>query len=65
LYINGQVMRRGFPKDFDASAALGNNEWSYDEILPYFRKSERDVDIQDDCRGSDGPMPVRRRQVGP
>jgi choline dehydrogenase len=33
---------------------------------PYFRKSERDLDIQDNyCHGSDGPMPVRRRQTGP
>src|SRR6202011_5387194 len=63
--INGQAMQRGFPEDFDSWAALGNDEWSYDKILPYFRKSERDLDIQDDCHGSDGPMPVRRRQTGP
>src|ERR1700749_2980690 len=47
-------------------AALGNDEWSYEKVLPYFRKSERDLDIQDNyCHGSDGPMPVRRRQSGP
>jgi choline dehydrogenase len=63
--INGQAMQRGFPEDFDSWAALGNDEWSYEKILPYFRKSERDLDIQDDCHGSDGPMPVRRRQSGP
>ena len=34
--------------------------------MPYFRKSERDLDIQDNyCHGTDGPMPVRRRQTGP
>src|SRR5713226_6084984 len=64
--INGQAMQRGFPEDFDSWAALGNDQWSYDKILPYFRKSERDLDIQDNyCHGSDGPMPVRRRQTGP
>ncbi len=63
--INGQAMQRGFPEDFNLWAALGNDEWSYDKILPYYRKSERDLDIQDDCHGSDGPMPVRRRQSGP
>lgn len=63
--INGQAMQRGFPEDFDSWAALGNDEWSYDKILPYFRKSERDLDVQDECHGSDGPMPVRRRQAGP
>jgi choline dehydrogenase len=64
--INGQAMQRGFPEDCDSWAALGNDEWSYDKVLPYFRRSERDLDIQDNyCHGSDGPMPVRRRQVGP
>src|SRR5205823_8602753 len=47
-------------------AGLGNDEWSYDRVLPYFRKSERDLDIQDNyCHGTDGPMRVRRRQTGP
>jgi choline dehydrogenase len=58
-------MQRGFPDDFDSWAALGNDEWSYEKILPYFRKSERDLAIQDECHGSDGPVPVRRRQTGP
>jgi choline dehydrogenase len=63
--INGQAMQRGFPEDFDAWAALGNEEWSYAKVLPYFRKSEHDLDIRDDCHGTEGPMPVRRRQSGP
>jgi predicted dehydrogenase (TIGR03970 family) len=63
--INGQAMQRGFPEDFDAWAALGNEEWSYAKVLPYFRKSEHDLDIQDAFHGTDGPMPVRRRQSGP
>jgi choline dehydrogenase-like flavoprotein len=64
--INGQAMQRGFPEDFDSWAALGNDEWSYEKVLPYFRKSEHDLDIQDNyCHGADGPVPVRRRQSGP
>lgn len=63
--INGQAMQRGFPEDFDSWAALGNEEWSYAKVLPYFRKAEHDLDIQDDFHGSGGPMPVRRRQAGP
>lgn len=64
--INGQAMQRGFPEDYDSWARLGNDEWSYEKVLPYFRKSERDLDIQDNyCHGTDGPMPVRRRQTGP
>ena len=62
--INGQAMQRGFPEDFDSWAALGNDEWSFDKTLPYYRKMERDLDIQDDFHGTDGPMPVRRRQSG-
>ncbi len=62
--INGQSMQRAFPEDFESWAALGNEEWSFDKILPYYRKMERDLDIQDDFHGSDGPMPVRRRQSG-
>ena len=62
--INGQAMQRGFPEDFDGWAALGNDEWSFDKTLPYYRKMERDLDIQDDFHGTDGPMPVRRRQSG-
>ena len=63
--INGQAMQRGLPEDFDSWSAMGNNEWSYDKVLPFFRKSERDLDIRDDFHGTDGPMPVRRRQLGP
>ena len=63
--INGQAMQRGLPEDFDPWSSLGNDEWSYAKVLPYFRKSERDLDIRDDFHGTDGPMPVRRRQSGP
>jgi len=62
--INGQAMQRGFPEVFDAWAALGNDEWSYAKVLPYFKKSEHDLDIRDDFHGTEGPMPVRRRQSG-
>ena len=60
--INGQAMQRGLPEDFDLWASLGNDEWSYAKILPFFRKMEHDLDIHDDFHGTEGPMPVRRRQ---
>ena len=62
--INGQAFQRGLPEDFDSWSALGNDEWSYDKVLPFFRKAERDADIRDDFHGTDGPMPIRRRQSG-
>jgi choline dehydrogenase len=39
---------------------LGNDAWSYRQVLPYFRKMETDMDFRGDFRGSDGPVPVRR-----
>ena len=62
--INGQAMQRGLPEDFDSWSSMGNDEWSYTKVLPFFRKSEHDMDIRDDFHGTDGPMPVRRRQSG-
>ena len=60
--INGQVFLRGVPEDYDGWASFGNDQWSYINLLPYFRKLETDTDIQDDFHGSDGPMPVRRHK---
>ena len=59
--INGQTYLRGLPEDYDLWASWGNPEWSYVNVLPYFRKMETDSDIQDDFHGSDGPIPILRR----
>ena len=58
--INGQIMLRGRPEDYDAWASWGNDEWAFTKVLPYFRKMETDVDFSGDFHGSDGPTPVRR-----
>ena len=58
--VNGQVFYRGIPEDYDSWASLGNDEWSFTEVLPYFRKMETDHDYSGDFHGSDGPIPVRR-----
>lgn len=62
--INHQIFLRGPQEDYDGWAALGNDEWSFRKVLPYFRKSETDLDIQDEFHGHDGPIPVRRHQRG-
>ena len=62
--INGQLMLRGMPEDYDRWAEWGNDEWAYLKVLPYFRKMETDLDIRDDFHGSDGPVPVLRRDKG-
>ena len=58
----GPMFLRGIPEDFDDWASWGNDEWSFKKVLPYFRKLERDLDIQDDYHGTDGPIPVRRQK---
>lgn len=58
--INGQVLYRGVPEDYDDWAALGNDEWAFTKVLPYFRKMETDLDFGGDFHGSEGPVPVRR-----
>lgn len=60
--INVQAFIRGVPEDYDAWAALGNDEWSFVNVLPHFRKCESDLDIRDDFHGTDGPIPVRRHK---
>ncbi len=63
--INGQAMQRGLPEDYDTWASLGNDQWSYTNVLPFFRKMENDLDVRDDFHGTEGPIPVRRRQSNP
>ena len=58
--INGQIFLRGVPEDYDSWASLGNDEWGYQKLLPYFRKLETDMDFQDDFHGSDGPIVAHR-----
>ncbi len=58
--INGQVLLRGVPEDYDGWAAEGNDEWKYIDCLPFLRKLETDMDITDDFHGNEGPIPVRR-----
>jgi len=58
--INGQVLLRGIPEDYDGWAALGNDQWGFTDVLPYLRKLETDTDIHDDFHGTEGPIPVRR-----
>ena len=58
--INGALALRGAPADYDGWAALGNDGWAWDDVLPYFRKLESDADFTGPCHGSDGPLPVRR-----
>ena len=58
--INGQVFLRGVPEDYDAWASLGNDQWSFDKLMPYFRRLETDTTFHDDFHGTDGPIVAHR-----
>ncbi len=44
--VNGQVFLRGVPEDYDNWAAEGNDQWSFINLLPFFRKLETDLDVK-------------------
>ncbi len=54
--VNGQIFIRGVPEDYDRWAEAGNEEWSFEKLLPYFRKMESDRDYADEHHGVDGPI---------
>src|SRR5690606_6381420 len=56
--INGVLYVRGQPLDYDTWSQLGNRGWSYESVLPYFRKSETYTNGGDASRGTDGPLTV-------
>jgi choline dehydrogenase len=58
--INGQVFLRGVPEDYDSWAAMGNNQWGFQELLPYFCKLENDQNYHDEFHGNDGPIIAHR-----
>ena len=58
--VNAQILLRGVPEDYDDWAAMGNDEWNYGKLLPYFRRFESDRSFGGDFHGSDGPIPVSR-----
>jgi choline dehydrogenase len=56
--INGHLYVRGQARDYDIWAQLGNRGWSYDDVLPYFRKSEDRSACEDKFHGRGGPQHV-------
>lgn len=57
--INGMAYHRGHPRDYDDWAAAGNSGWSWNDVLPYFRRSENNADLRDpQVHGVDGPVHV-------
>jgi choline dehydrogenase len=56
--INGMVYTRGNRGDYDHWAQLGLRDWSYDRVLPFFKRSENFCDGANDYHGAGGELPV-------
>ena len=56
--INAMIYVRGNRLDYDAWAAAGCADWGYDDVLPYFRRSEDNERGEDQFHGAGGPLTV-------
>lgn len=63
--INGMIFVRGQKEDYDSWAQTGATGWSFDDVLPYFKKLESFDGGADEWRGGDGPMDVERVKLRP
>ena len=58
--VNAAIALRGVPADYDEWAALGNDSWSWANVLPHFRRLEDDPEGTDELHGRGGPIAIRR-----
>ncbi len=56
--INGMVYIRGLPSDYDGWRQMGNEGWSFDDCLPYFKRLEAYPGGASDLHGGDGPVRI-------
>lgn len=56
--VNGMMYSRGHPRDYDQWRQMGAEGWSYEEVLPYFKKSERNWRGETPTHGASGPISV-------
>jgi choline dehydrogenase-like flavoprotein len=56
--INAMVYMRGNKADYDQWASLGNTGWSYSDVLPYFKRSEDNSELDGEYHGKGGPLHV-------
>lgn len=56
--MNAMVYQRGHPSDYDGWAELGNEGWSYQDVLPYFKKMQHQERGESDHHGINGPINI-------
>jgi choline dehydrogenase len=59
--LNAMIYIRGHRNDYDSWAKMGNEGWSYKDVLPYFKKAENQEIINDEYHGKGGPMNITNR----
>ena len=60
--INAMLYVRGNPKDYDEWADMGCTGWSFNDVLPYFKKSEANERGENSLRGAGGPLHVSNQK---
>lgn len=60
--VNAMLYLRGQPQDYDGWAAMGAEGWSWQEVLPVFKRLEANDSFADDYHGTDGPLSVSSPQ---
>ncbi len=58
--VMGMVAYRGTPDDYAEWQSFGAAGWGWDDVLPFYRKLEHDLDFDGALHGKDGPVPIRR-----
>src|SRR5712671_2179666 len=61
--VMGMVAYRGTPDDYAEWEAQGAAGWGWNDVLPFYRKLEHDLDFGGDRHGKDGPVPIRRTRA--
>ncbi len=62
--VNTTIALRGMPEDYDEWADAGNDGWAWQDVLPAFKRLERDLDFgAADYHGDAGPITIRRYPV--
>ena len=61
--LNGLLYVRGQPEDYDRWAQMGNPGWSWEDVLPLFKRSENQERGADDFHGADGPLSVSNMRL--
>lgn len=61
--INGMIYMRGQARDYDLWRQMGNPGWGWDDVLPYFKRSERHHGGADEVHGGDGELHVEKQRL--